>query len=303
MMPTIGISKEQYPQSDLMDSNVHEIIVCCEILESCLVDTSLIPDYPPYPTQKKQEETNEKIGNLLVNLSRFCNAIENSGSQLPKLSKENYKPTRNDLIDNTLKTILLIKSKYEKYPKKDENKDNHVINKVIDQPFLTGKNFYYGMDHEMVEDKELRKQYEDHLWKRQVIRWNNRIQHGLKEYYKNALQSSHSLIIKWYDISPRADSELVGLLEKYEYPEKEKAKILKALNIPYKGFREWKTNDGLLTLTAKLISADKKEIKIEKEDGKQFTIEIVYLRKEDQDYVKRQLDSETKTLKNEKSKD
>jgi preprotein translocase subunit YajC len=75
------------------------------------------------------------------------------------------------------------------------------------------------------------------------------------------------------------------------------------LNIPYKGFREWQTNDGLLTLTAKVISVDKKEVKIEKEDGKQFTIELSALRKEDQDYVKRQLNSETKASKEEKTKD
>jgi transposase len=49
--------------------------------------------------------------------------------------------------------------------------------------------------------------------------------------------------------------------------------------------------------------SDKKEVKIEKEDGKQFTIEIAYLRKEDQDYVKRQLDSKTKTPEDEKAKD
>jgi hypothetical protein len=147
-----------------------------------------------------------------------------------------------------------------------------------------------GVAPDAIDSPELRKKYEIADIKNRSISWNRRIQTTLRRLYDTSTTRTYNYITFAYLQSPRADDELVELLNKYEYPEAEKAKIFRALNIPYKGFREWRTNDGLLTLMAKLISADKKEVKLEKEDGKKFTIEIAYLRKEDQDYIKRQLE-------------
>ncbi|MDR1384489.1 MAG: hypothetical protein LBJ67_11705 [Planctomycetaceae bacterium] len=159
-----------------------------------------------------------------------------------------------------------------------------------------------GGDPNVIQNLEERKKYEEALWKNSVNSFQIRIQRSLIDCDSRLTKALTQFFIDNYAQIPRADDELIELLEKYEYPEEEKVKIFEALNIPYKGFREWQTNDGLLTLTAKLISADTQEIKIEKEDGKQFTIEISYLRKEDQDYVKKQLESEKKTPEGEKTK-
>jgi hypothetical protein len=146
-----------------------------------------------------------------------------------------------------------------------------------------------GVDPKYIKEPDIRKDYEERLAKNAEYAREFRLQHTLHYLIPKSLEEFRGFIIKSYSQSPRADDELVELLEKYQYPEEEKAKIFKALNIPYKGFREWQTNDGLLKVTAKLISADNKEIKLEKEDGKQLTIELSAFRQEDQDYVKRQL--------------
>jgi hypothetical protein len=61
-------------------------------------------------------------------------------------------------------------------------------------------------------------------------------------------------------------------------------------------FRNWQSADNLFEARAKFISLDKKnDVTLEKENGKQTTIEFSALRKEDQDYVK-QLEPEKKTV-------
>jgi hypothetical protein len=152
-----------------------------------------------------------------------------------------------------------------------------------------------GIAPENIKEPDIRKEYEKKLKNNSEYTRKFNLQHTLRYLIPRSIEESREFIIRSYSKLPRAGEELVELLNKYEYPEEEKAKIFKALNIPYKGFREWRTNDGLLTLTAKLISADKNEVKLEKEDGKKITIEIAYLRKEDQDYVKKQREPKTKT--------
>jgi hypothetical protein len=169
-----------------------------------------------------------------------------------------------------------------------------------------GKGTYSaGIAPESIKEPDIRKEYEKKLEENAEYAKNFNLQCFLNDAIFQSLNKFREVAIKNYSLSPHADDELLELLDKYEYPEAEKVKIYKALNIPYKGFREWRTNDGLLTLTAKLISADKKEVKLEKEDGKKFTIEIAYLRKEDQDYIKRQLEPkpEPKTPTDKKTND
>jgi hypothetical protein len=59
------------------------------------------------------------------------------------------------------------------------------------------------------------------------------------------------------------------------------------LLVPYA--RDWESTDGLFKTNAKFVSLDKKEVTLEKANGKQTTIELSALRKEDQVYVKEQL--------------
>jgi hypothetical protein len=63
--------------------------------------------------------------------------------------------------------------------------------------------------------------------------------------------------------------------------------------------RTWTNNNGKFSVQAKYISADENKVTLEKEDGTKITVEISKLSQEDRDYVKRQLESETKIKKNE----
>jgi hypothetical protein len=162
-----------------------------------------------------------------------------------------------------------------------------------------------GVDPSTIKEDDIQKDYEKKLERNERLSVERFLQVKIRDEMKWALSESSSYLKKEY-ISATDATELFKLLEKYDYPIHESVILLSSFNIPYKGFRQWQTNDGLLKLTAKLISADKKEIKIEKEDGKQFTIELSALRKEDQDYVKRQREpDETKThqtIEDEKTK-
>jgi hypothetical protein len=89
-----------------------------------------------------------------------------------------------------------------------------------------------------------------------------------------------------YSKSPRADQELIDLLEKYKYPREKMLKLLCDLEIPYQGFRNWETTDGLFKTTAKFISTQNGEVTIEKGNGKRTTIELKYLRQVDKNFVK-----------------
>ncbi|MDR3234644.1 MAG: hypothetical protein LBT46_13455 [Planctomycetaceae bacterium] len=146
-----------------------------------------------------------------------------------------------------------------------------------------------GISPEAIENPEDRKEYEKFLWNNSKLSWERRIQSALVEIEQRIKKDLNQYLIVSYAHPPRAAEELAELLEKYQYPEEEKIKIFKALNIAYKGFREWKTTDGLFSPTAKLIALDKGDVKLEKADGKRITIEFSALRKEDQNYVKEQL--------------
>jgi hypothetical protein len=236
-----------------------------------------------------------------------------------------YADNKNNVADTTEKFVQLCyqitrsnKSKlysFNKMPRDEIKKSRlmyaneildfrHSICQNIDKDFdfsiTVYRNIHFpgyeaGGESKVITNLDDRKKYEAALWKNNVNAWQLSIQRTLTDCNSDLTEVLSKFFINAYGKIPRDDDELVELLNKYEYPEAEKAKIFRALNIPYNGFREWRTNDGLLTLMAKLISADKKEVKLEKEDGKKFTIEIAYLRKEDQDYVKKQLEPEPKT--------
>lgn len=146
-----------------------------------------------------------------------------------------------------------------------------------------------GIAPENIQEPEIRKDYEERLAKNAKYALEYRLQRKLKKITSLSSVEINAFIIKSYHQAPRADIELVQLLEQYKYPEEENVKVFKSLDIPYKGFREWKTNDGLFTLVAKVVSANKKEVVLEKSDGKQITIELSALRQADQDYVKERL--------------
>ncbi|MDR0520872.1 MAG: hypothetical protein LBH00_03355, partial [Planctomycetaceae bacterium] len=81
--------------------------------------------------------------------------------------------------------------------------------------------------------------------------------------------------------------------EEYDYPFAERVKLLCKINIPYKNYRQWESSDKLFLAAAKYIGTETAEdgvieVILEKPDGKQTTIALTGLRKEDQEYVKEQ---------------
>jgi hypothetical protein len=120
---------------------------------------------------------------------------------------------------------------------------------------------------------------------------------------KNDIQDG---LINLYNQKPYNSEELFNFLKHCTVDEKFVREILDALpqvETPASSIRQWQSTDGLFKTTAKFISADNKEVVLERVNGKRTTIEFSVLRKEDQDYVKEQLNPETKTPKNETTKD
>ncbi|MDR1479078.1 MAG: hypothetical protein LBJ00_09060 [Planctomycetaceae bacterium] len=78
------------------------------------------------------------------------------------------------------------------------------------------------------------------------------------------------------------------------------AKILeRRLNGNDPDYPVWQSRDGLFETPAKLISVDKNTVILEKPDGKQTTFNISDLKKENQDYIKKQTQKNSEQEKNE----
>jgi hypothetical protein len=96
-------------------------------------------------------------------------------------------------------------------------------------------------------------------------------------------------LVRCYSESPRDDKKLIQLLEKYKYPEEDKIEILIRLNIEYKGFRIWESQNKRFRTIAKFISLENNFVILEKKDGKQTKIDLSAFDNEKQNYIKLQV--------------
>ena len=92
-------------------------------------------------------------------------------------------------------------------------------------------------------------------------------------------------------MEPRDDAGLIRLLEKSKYPVEHQINVLAALNIPYKGFRQWESVDGSFKATAKFVSLKGDVVTLEQANGKQTNVRLSILREGDQEYVKQRLEA------------
>jgi hypothetical protein len=152
-----------------------------------------------------------------------------------------------------------------------------------------------------ITEPEEAKKYE-RFSRRVAEYWQKKHDQEMLAIFPTFFDTVNKTIIDSYSVEPRDDNDLIQLLEKSKYPFVEQIKILCQLNIPYKGFRNWESTDKLFKATARFISLEKGEVNLEKADGKKTSIELSVLRKEDQDYVKKQLEPEKKTVDGEKVK-
>jgi hypothetical protein len=237
----------------------------------------------------------EKIDKLIDNF-RSCNFL------LQRLSDdwEKNKTTINDIqyvrYDMTVNRLLYWKilSKFVDI--------NHDFSATIQLNIMPNTSlnpdavgiYIAGMAPESIKDPLIRKDYEEKIKKNKFLLFSRRLQTRLLDIKKQFISDSHDFFINAYFQSPRADDELLDLLEKYDYPEEEKIKVLKTLKIPYQCFREWQSKDGQIKITAKYISFDGQNVTLETKDKKRETIIFSNLRDEDQKYVREQTSEKEK---------
>jgi hypothetical protein len=153
-----------------------------------------------------------------------------------------------------------------------------------------------GIDPQFIKEPDIRKDYEERRAKNSKLIIERSIQLPIKNLIESVLEDSHKFFIEAYSQSPRADNELLNLLEKYDYPEEEKVKVLKALKVPYQSLHEWQLKDGT-KIIAKFISLTGSNVVVEIKDKKRETILFSNLREEDQKYVREQTKEKEKNVR------
>jgi hypothetical protein len=291
-----NISRSEEPvKNDLLESMELQKVV------DNLKKKDLFPSSPPYPHGEDLKKLNKFIDTNLQQLEICWFRLAFTKIEEEKtFNGKNPEQIRKDKCEAFLalsKTIQdLTNPEYVKqpmsvniFPEPDESdKTNQILS-----PNMPPCN---------IKNPQTRQKYEEALWvnRKNIFEYN--IQRMMSDLKPKVRRVFLEYVLKTYSNEPRADQELINLLEKYEYSKVEKIKLLCELNIPYKGFRNWESTDKLFKATARFISLDKDEVNLEKADGKKTTIELSVLRKEDQDYVKIQLESEKKTVDSEKVK-
>jgi hypothetical protein len=208
----------------------------------------------------------------------------------------------NRLLELYQSIVIQIDDTYD--PNADENQP--VTNGFV-PPESYKEPYDSGQDMSDVKDKATREAYKKYI-EEQHQKVNRRESQQLatfvrERYSKEVVQ----YLIDAYSLFPHKTAELERMVtEKKVDPEMSRS-ILDAVRKiekenPDKGFRIWLSNDKMFKTEAKLISINKDSVTIENKNGKQSTIELSALRKEDQDYAKKQLESEKKTVDEEKVK-
>jgi hypothetical protein len=164
-----------------------------------------------------------------------------------------------------------------------------------------------GQDMSNVDDKATREAYKKYK-EDETAKLNKRfVQRKAREVRDHYAKNVQENLVDAYSLFPYRTAELERMLTEKKVDLEMSRAILDAVRKvekenPDKGFRIWLSNDKMFKTEAKLISSNKDSVTIENKNGKQSTIELSALRKEDQDFVKRQLEPEKKTIDDEKVK-
>jgi hypothetical protein len=280
---------------------IDEMLLKIEKAGKVLKEKNFFPVVPPYPSYQAVEKCQKTIFENLGLLDHV--GFELTFSSSPPWHKNPVKILwqRRDKLEVFLALIQTSRGII------DLNFNPHVtlyenICPIPDESDVTGQVFLPGMQADDIKNLKTRENYKKACWENANNNFKKQIQRGTNDLISSIERVFRKYVLKTYSEEPRADQELINLLEKYEYPMEERIKLLADLNIPYKGFRNWESTDKLFKAAARFISLDKDEVNLEKADDKKTTIELSVLRKEDQDYVKKQLESKKKTVDDEKVK-
>jgi hypothetical protein len=248
----------------------------------------IFPQYPPYPSVDTINKAEEDLRQRFLSINKILKTtMEFNIRQYNKLP--NWTSIRKEHGEYCLLLIHYMNVAIDPHFDFSAIVSTNVslpIDKLRKLPL--GQLFTSGMSPEGIKDAELRKEYEETLWKNHQLSWGRQIQSYLKDNYSDTITYSQTYFIESYSQSPRTDDELLNLLEKYNYPEEEKINVLKILNIPYQSFREWQSKDGQIKITAKYISFDGQNVTLKTKDQKHETIIFSNLREEEQKYVREQ---------------
>jgi hypothetical protein len=220
------------------------------------------------------------------------------------IGKNNFRKTglkHNDKFELYLALLKTIRNLID-----PEFKPSYNLSMVVRPPIIKGEKvppiMFAGMPVDAIESPKVREEYLKLRAENSRKLQYHYIQTTLSKLYNETQSAFVEFALDAFKRKSSGDDIVINLLTTYEYPETERVKLLADLNIPYKCFRNWESTDKLFKATARFISLDKDEVNLEKADGKKTTIELSVLRKEDQDYVKKQLESEKKTVDDEKAK-
>jgi hypothetical protein len=144
--------------------------------------------------------------------------------------------------------------------------------------------FHSGQSPDGIKDPIVKKEYTEYLEKREALSNKAIDQQEAKDVVRINKDGVKKYIIQSYSLRPFATSELEKLLQDNKVDAAFAQEILDAVKKAEKDapppsiYRNWQSKDGLFKAKAKFISADDKNVTLEKEDGKQTTIEISVLR-------------------------
>ena len=218
--------------------------------------------------------------------TQVIGTLENSKQSLEMIISYSYRLTekKEALTPRQEITKLLLQYRQVLFTLYDPT---HNFSKPIYMNIQAGGTYSAGTNPKNIKEPDIRKDYEERLEKNAKLARERRIQITLKHLISSVLKNSNEFLINAYSQAPRADAELVELLEKYDYPEEEKSQVFKSLKIPYQILREWQLQDGT-KITARFISLTGDNVVLETKDKKRQTVVLSELRDEDQKYAREQ---------------
>ncbi|MDR2346836.1 MAG: hypothetical protein LBE18_12305 [Planctomycetaceae bacterium] len=183
----------------------------------------------------------------------------------------------------------------------DRNDPKNILH-PYSPPLSFTEGFKSGQSPDSIKDPIVKKEYTEYLEKRAALSKKAWDQKQAKEVVRKSKNGIKKYIIDSYSLRPFAAPELEQILKDNKVEEAFAKEILDAVKKaekeapPPSEFRNWQSKDGLFKAKAKFVSSDNKNVTLEKEDGKQTTIEISVLRTVDQRFVN-EINSNSKSPK------
>ncbi|MDR0391230.1 MAG: hypothetical protein LBH59_04945 [Planctomycetaceae bacterium] len=267
------------------DAMVKEWLLEIEKVNKNLKEKNFFPTVPPYPSTRDERD---KIETDFEASTRVNIQIKHLlwGSSYVGKNNIKYRFNRNDRVELYLALIHNCRKAIDKNFKPVPLQKN--VWPEPDESDYTGQLLIGGMRPDDIKHPKTRENYIKARWENSKNIYESSLHRHLTEMVTDTERYFTSFALSAYSESPRADQELIDLLEQYKYPKEKMLKLLCDLEVPYQGFRNWESTDGLFKTTAKFISLEKDEVTIEKGNGKRTSIELKYLRQIDKDFVNKQ---------------